>query len=67
MAQTFTAEQVRAKLESMRQDRGWVNTASDLGISARYLRDIVRGDREPTNTALAALGLERVVTYRKIA
>lgn len=39
--------------------------ASDLGISQAYLNDVLQGRREPAGKLLAALGLERVVTYRK--
>jgi transcriptional regulator with XRE-family HTH domain len=39
--------------------------AADLGVSSQYLSDVLHGRREPGPKILNALGLERVVTYRK--
>ena len=39
--------------------------AGELGISPAYLSDAMRGNREPGPKILDALGLERVVMYRK--
>lgn len=40
--------------------------AAALGISAQYLGDMLRGQRKVSNGVLAKLGLERVVTIRKV-
>ena len=65
MAYPYTADDIRHKLHALQQAQGWAKTAAQLGISIRYLRDIVRGDREPTTAAVQSLCLERIVTYRK--
>jgi hypothetical protein len=39
--------------------------ASELGVSSQYLSDVLRGARDPGPKILVALGLERVITYRK--
>lgn len=38
-----------------------------LGVSAAYLGDVLHGKREPGSKLLKALGLERVVVYRKVS
>ena len=38
--------------------------AAELGITASYLCDILKGRREPGQSVLDALGMERVITYR---
>jgi len=40
--------------------------ARDLGISAAYLSDVLSGRREPGQKLLTALGLVRVVQYRRV-
>jgi transcriptional regulator with XRE-family HTH domain len=40
--------------------------AEALGVSPQYLGDVLRGRTEPAGKMLAALGIERVVTYRKL-
>lgn len=35
------------------------------GISPAYVSDVIAGRREPGKLILDALGLERVITYRK--
>lgn len=37
--------------------------AKDLGITQAYLNDILRGKRDPGEKLLAALGLQRRITY----
>lgn len=63
----FTAEQVRHKLwlaigPPPRHTQ--LSLARKLGISAQYLHDILHGRREPGESALEYLGLEKVVVYR---
>ena len=38
--------------------------ASALGVSGAYLSDVLRGNREPGQKLLDAVGFERVATYR---
>jgi hypothetical protein len=45
----------------------WWKTAEVLGIGQPCLHDIVSGrTKEPTPKVLAALGLEKVITYRLV-
>jgi predicted transcriptional regulator len=44
-----------------------VSVAADLGIKPSYLCDLLKGRREPGPKVLKALGLERIVTYRRTA
>lgn len=39
--------------------------AERLGISSAYLSDVLNGRKDPGESILAPLGLERVVTYRR--
>ena len=39
--------------------------AAELGLSVQYLADVMTRRREPGPKVLEALGLERVVSYRK--
>lgn len=39
--------------------------AEDIGVSASYLSEVIRGSRDPGPKILDALGLEKVVTYRR--
>lgn len=50
-----------------RKDRlgSWKAVAESLNISPQYMSDLKDGNREPGETVLKALGLERVVSYRK--
>lgn len=40
--------------------------AKEHGMSAAYVSDVLSGRRDPGEKALKALGLERVVIYRKL-
>ena len=42
------------------------NLAKRCGISAGYMSQIVNGEREPAEILCYLIGIERVVTYRKI-
>ena len=46
-------------------DRNQVAVAAELGISAQYLSDVLHERRKPGKKILAALGMERVVIYKK--
>lgn len=39
--------------------------AARHGISPAYINDVLQGRREPGEKILAAIGFERVVTYRR--
>lgn len=52
-------------LRSMMTGRSLRTTAKDLGISAAYLSDILTLKRPVGPKVLAALGIEKQVTYRK--
>jgi transcriptional regulator with XRE-family HTH domain len=52
-------------LEKRRDGRTLADFAKELKVSPGYLRDILHGHREPGPKILEALGLERVVTYRR--
>lgn len=41
--------------------------AAELGVSQSYLSDVLQGRKEPGESILEPLELERVVTYRKRA
>jgi transcriptional regulator with XRE-family HTH domain len=40
--------------------------AAELGISTGYLNDVMTGRKEPGKGILEPLGLERVVSYRRV-
>lgn len=39
--------------------------AKKHGVAAAYVSDVINGRREPGKAILDALGLERIVTYRR--
>jgi transcriptional regulator with XRE-family HTH domain len=52
-------------LEMLRRKQGKRSLrafARDIGVSAPYLSDVLRGNRDPGPTLLKVLGLERVRT-----
>lgn len=62
----MNAEQVRELLRAKvnGNQSAW---AKSLGISQSYVADVLRGRQPPGDKIIAALGIERVVTYRKTA
>lgn len=57
---------VRALLSTRCKEAGGVAPWADgHGVSSTYARDVIAGRRPPGEAILRALGLERVVTYRK--
>ena len=56
---------VRRLLERLVGSGSKTAAAERLGVSDQYLGDIIRGKRAPGRKVLQALGLERVVTYRR--
>lgn len=69
MTETFTADQVRemlrARIAEARGKQGAV--AIDLGVSDAYLSMVLTGKGLPGPSIARGLGLERVITWRKIA
>ena len=62
----MTVEQVRTLLRKRCAAAGSMTTwAGENGVSIAYVSDILAGRREPGESVLTALGLERVISYRK--
>lgn len=60
-------QQVIAALEAACRSAGSQSAwAGAHGISAPYVGDVLNGRRDPGEKILAALKIERVVTYRRI-
>ena len=63
----MTADEVRALLrEACRKAGSQSAWAEEHDMSTTLVSDVIRGRREPGDKVLAALGLERVVTYRRL-
>lgn len=54
---------LRAEISAAGTARDW---AEKHGVSAPYISDVLNRHRAPGTKILEALGLERVVTYRKV-
>lgn len=54
-------EVIRSRLKKSTLTR----LASELGVSISYLNDVAKGRKEAGKLILDAIGVERVVTYRK--
>jgi transcriptional regulator with XRE-family HTH domain len=54
-----------AMLAARTEKLSQAEVAAQLGISASYLCDLLKGRREPAKKVCDALGLERVVSYRR--
>ena len=64
---TMTVDRVRAMLVAELKGSTYRRLAEKVGVTPSYLNDIVRGNREPGQTVLEYLGLERMpATYRKV-
>lgn len=63
---SMTADQVRGLMKRAAGDsqKAWADRHK---ISASFVSDVLLGRREPAGKILDALGLERVVSYRKKA
>lgn len=55
---------VREELDRIREGRSWRELSKELGISAAYLSDIVRGNRAAGPRVLDQLGLQRTITVK---
>jgi len=53
---------LRQKCDEAGGQKAW---AAVHGVSQVYVSDVLAGRREPAGKIIAALGLERVVTFRK--
>lgn len=55
------------KLLHRMKDRheSWTRLADTLGVTPQYLQDIKDGRRDPGKKLLKALGMEKVIEYRK--
>jgi hypothetical protein len=56
----------KAELQRRVDETSQRAVALELGISAQYLCDVLMDRRQPGKKILAALGIERQITYRKI-
>jgi DNA-binding transcriptional regulator YdaS (Cro superfamily) len=62
----LTVDDVRQKLREVCREAGSENAwAKANGVSQAYVNDTIRGRREPGASILRALGLERVIQYRR--
>lgn len=53
------------KIQQKLKEYSQKDLADQLGVSPAYLSDVINGRREAGEKMLAALGLEKVVSYRK--
>lgn len=56
-------DRLRADIAKAGTAKAW---AERHGVAASYVTDVLRGHRGPGDKILAALGVERLVSYRKI-
>lgn len=64
--ETLTETAIRVRLQKRVIDRGYKSAfAKQVGISPQYLSDILAGKRAIPDKVLAAIGIERVITYRE--
>ena len=54
-----------AVIESRLRTQTRTKLAAELGVSEAYLRDVIKGRRPASSRLIGALGLERIVTYRR--
>lgn len=59
----MTEDDVRALLRSKAPRQA--DFAKVAGISPQYVNDVLAGRRDPGKAILDALGIEKVVTYRR--
>ena len=63
MTEDEVREMLRAAVAQAGSQGAWAKAA---GISQAYAHDVLNRRRAPGASILAALGLERVVTYRRV-
>jgi len=54
--------ELRAACAASGSQKAW---AAQAGVSQAYVNDVIRGRREPGDSILGPLGIERVITYRR--
>lgn len=59
MPKTINKDEVIALMKKRQGERSNQDFAVELGISKQYLGDIYQGRRDPGETVLTALGLEK--------
>lgn len=62
---TFTQDQVVAKLHGLIKSRTQASLAEQIGVSRSYLCEVLRGTRPPTGKILDHLGLKAQTVYTK--
>lgn len=66
----MTVQEILDQLKWKQGDRSLRTFAEEIGVTAAYLSDVYRGNREPAKTILAYLNIEKTVTrtvvYRKL-
>lgn len=53
---------LRRECEKAGSAKAWAQSA---GLSGAYVSDVLNGRRDPAEAILSALGIERVVSYRR--
>ena len=53
-------------LRSLIGNGSQLSFAEAIGVSPQYLSEVLNGRRDPGNSILEAIGVERIVTYRFI-
>jgi transcriptional regulator with XRE-family HTH domain len=61
---TYTQDQVVAILRGAQGDKRPSHFAKEIGISAPYFSDILKGNRPPSEQVLTFLGLKRIKTVQ---
>jgi len=54
---------IRRECDKAGSARAW---AASIGVSGVYVADVLAGRRDPGPAILRALGVERVVSYRRV-
>ena len=67
MATMITRDQLVKLLQKRQGGRAQRELAEELGISPAYLSDIYLGKRDPGESVLEKLGLEKQTVYVKVA
>lgn len=62
----YSADQVRAMIAERCASSKQYQVAAQLGITAPYLSNILRGGREPGPRMLHSMGLRKIVLYETI-
>lgn len=63
MTENSVIDLIWKRCEAAGSQKAW---AREAGVSAAYVGDVLRGRRAPGDSILVALGIERVVSYRKV-